>query len=648
MTRVRRLWWRPAAFLAAPLLLFAQPSSQALAADIAAHANDARVSARRGPGDAVELEGFFDGLMALALEDKHIPGATVVVVASGRLLLAKGYGHADVDRRIPVDPGRTLFRIGSISKLFTSTAVMQLAEDGKLDLGADINRYLDFSIPATFAEPITLEHLLTHTAGFEWDARDVFAKDLAAIVPLGRWLADHVPARIHPPGVHAAYTNYAMALAGYIVERASGMRWEDYVEQRIFAPLRMTRTTARQPLPDPLLEDMAQGYEFQNGRFERRPWELIAGATPAGSITTTGTDMARFMLAHLQGGEFEGRRIAGTSTLERMHARWFGHDVRLPGVALGFYERTSHGLRIIGHGGATRWFHSDLALIPSEQVGLFIAFNSPEGAALANGLVLRAFLDHYYPFSQTAMLPPANAVQPAPAVAGEYWFNRMSYRTFQKAATLFAPVRIVANRDGSLLLRWSLGDMRLVPVGPLIYRDDRGRDLVAFDAAKSGRVTHAYIGSIPFMALERVPWHQSAQFHWLLLAMALSVFVATLVSALGRLGRRLFGWSLPPVLAGWSWLVGLALAYVGFVLVISALASDPYALLSAPAIGLRGALALPVIGALLTVAAVIHTVAHWRQRAGTVGQRIRYASVVLVSLMFLWSLNQWNLLGWRL
>jgi CubicO group peptidase (beta-lactamase class C family) len=648
MTCTRRLVLRSAAFVAAALLLLADPCPRALAAHTADHANDVRTSPRRGPGDAVELEAFIDGLMSLALEDKHIAGATVVVVAGGRLLLAKGYGYADVDRRIPVDPERTLFRIGSISKLFTSTAVMQLVEDGKLELDADVTRYLDFSIPATFAEPITLEHLLTHTAGFEWDGRDLFAEDVSGIVPLGRWLANHVPARVRPPGMHAAYTNYAMALAGYIVERASGMPWEDYLEQRVLAPLSMTRTTGRQPLPAPLLGEMAQGYEFLNGRFESRPWEVIAGAAPAGSITTTGTDMARFMLAHLQGGEVGGRRVARKSTLERMHTRSFGHDSRLPGLALGFYERTTHGLRILGHAGATRWFHSDLALIPSEQVGLFVAFNSAQGADLTNGSLLRSFLDHYYAFAQAPALLPANAAQPASAAAGEYWFNRMSYRTFQKAATLFATVRIQANRDGSLLLRWPLEDMRLLPIAPLIYRDELGRDLVAFDATKSGRVTHAYIGSIPFMALERVRWHQSAQFHWLLLAVALAVFVATLLSALGRLGRRLFRWSLPPVLAGRSWVVGLALADVGFALFISVLASDPYALLSGPAIGLKSALALPVIGALLTVPAAIHAVGHWRQRAGTAGQRIRYTGVVLVSLVFLWSLSQWNLLGWRL
>jgi CubicO group peptidase (beta-lactamase class C family) len=206
-------------------------------------------AAVRGVRDRAELEAFVDGIMVANLRDKHVAGATVAVVKDGALLFAKGYGYADVAKRRPIDAERSLFRIGSTSKLFTWTAVMQLVEQGKLDLDADVNRYLDFKIPATFPQPITLRHIMTHTPGFEEDGRDLISDDSTKIPALGGWLATHIPGRVRPPGTFASYSNYATALAGYVVQRASVFQWDDYIEQHVLAPLGMTQTTTRQPLP---------------------------------------------------------------------------------------------------------------------------------------------------------------------------------------------------------------------------------------------------------------------------------------------------------------------------------------------------------------------------------------------------------------
>ncbi|HEU5208480.1 MAG TPA: serine hydrolase domain-containing protein, partial [Longimicrobiales bacterium] len=188
-------------------------------APVGAQTPELNVASPRGPTDAAELEAFLDGVMVAHMRDKHIAGATVSVVRGGGLLLSKGYGFADVEERQPVDAERTMFRIGSVTKLFTWTAVMQLVEAGRIDLDTDVNTYLDFEIPATYDEPITMRHILSHTPGFEEDSRDLFTKDSASIVPLGRWLADHLPERVRPPGQYSSYSNYATALAGYIVER---------------------------------------------------------------------------------------------------------------------------------------------------------------------------------------------------------------------------------------------------------------------------------------------------------------------------------------------------------------------------------------------------------------------------------------------
>ena len=606
--------------------------------------------AARGLRGRAELEAFLDGVMVANLRDKHVAGATVAVVKDGEVLLTKGYGLANVDRRAPVSADRTLFRIGSTSKLFTWTAVMQLVEQGKLDLDADVNRYLDFRIPATYPQPVTLRHVMTHTAGFEEDGRDLLTDDPARMVPLGRWLATHVPGRVRPPGTFSSYSNYATALAGYVVQRASGLPFDDYVDQRILAPLGMTHTTTRQPLPAALRGGMSGSYQWADGRFRAKPFEIITGAAPAGSVSATADDMARFMLAHLNGGALGGGRILAESTTARMHARAFTHDDRIPGFALGFFEKSSHGLRIVGHGGDTRWFHTDLALIPEERLGVFVSYNTDTGGELSFGPFLKQFLDHYYPQPQA---PPttlsAAAAEQARRVAGTYAFNRRSYTTFQKALGLAGDITVTADDSGRVVVKSGLGPMHLVPVGPLLYRDEMGGDLVAFRADGSGPATVGFLGLAPMMAMERVPWYANARLHWVVLGLAVLVFVATIVAAARRVVRRRLGAPRPEDGLPGRWMVVLpAVLNVVFLIAVGAIIGASGGLLEGPLTGLKIAFALPVLSTLLTLGAAWTAVRHWRRGVGTRGARLRYGAVVALALLFTWSLNQWNLLGWRL
>lgn len=605
--------------------------------------------ARRGPSDPAEVEAFLDGLMKAQMEAHDVAGATVAVVRDGEVLLAKGYGYADVDDRTPVDPDSTLFRIGSVTKLFTWTAVMQLVEAGELDLDADVETYLDFELPDDYEEPITLRHILTHTPGFEEDARDLFSEDPDDKQPLGEWLATHVPARVRPPGEFSAYSNYATALAGYVVQRVSGLAWNDYLEQRILEPLGMEQTTGRQPLPSRLAPHMSEGYAWTDARFEAKPFEIITGAEPAGSISSTASDMARFMLAHLNEGELDGRRILSAETARTMHARAFGHDERLSGFALGFYEKSRPGLRIIGHGGDTRWFHTDLALVPSEELGVFVSYNTASGGELSYAPFLDAFMDHYYPVSPEPVTAGEEAREAAERVAGEYAFNRRSYTTFQKAFGLAQSTEISAREDGSLLLTSPLGPMRFVPVEPLLYRRQLGHRLLSFREGGDGEITHAFLELTPMMALERVPWHESTTLHRGLLGLAALAFLGTVVAAVRRWWRRRRGVTLPgDELPGRRVLVAMAVTNLAFVGAFASLASDPTSVMSGPLTGLKVALALPLVGLLLTLAAVWFAVRQWRGGSGTLGARLRYASVTALGLLFAWSLSVWNLLGWQM
>src|SRR5690242_2540951 len=211
------------------------------------------------PLTASDVGAFLDGFLPMQLEREDIAGAVVVIVKDGQILFAKGYGFSDSAKRKPVSVENTMFRPGSVSKLFTWTSVMQLVEQGKLDLDKDVNEYIDFKIPEAFGKPITLKNLLTHTPGFEEQVKDLITNKVET-PNLGNYLKTHIPGRIFPPGTVPAYSNYGAALAGYIVERVSGEPFDQYVENHIFKPLGMTHSTFDQPLPADMAPNMSNGY----------------------------------------------------------------------------------------------------------------------------------------------------------------------------------------------------------------------------------------------------------------------------------------------------------------------------------------------------------------------------------------------------
>src|ERR1051325_2359835 len=323
---------------------------------------------------ATDVENFLDGLVPLQIAKDNIAGVTISVVKDGKLLFAKGYGYADVKNKKLVSPKETLFRPGSISKLSTWTAVMQLFEQGKLDLDRDINTYLDFKIPDAFGKPITLKNVMTHTPGFEEQVKDLF--DTRPNPPnLGEYLKTHIPRRIYPPGTVPAYSNYATAVAGYIVERVSGRPFDQYIAENILKPLKMTRSSFAQPLPAALAPLMSGGYRLASSTEGAQSFEMI-NPFPAGSLSSSATDMAQFMIAHLQDGQLGDAKILKPETARLMHSRLFALDDAANAMCYGFYEESRNGHHIIGHGGDTIYFHSDLHLVLDQNVGFFVSYNS--------------------------------------------------------------------------------------------------------------------------------------------------------------------------------------------------------------------------------------------------------------------------------
>ncbi|HEX8898663.1 MAG TPA: serine hydrolase domain-containing protein, partial [Chthoniobacterales bacterium] len=320
-----------------------------------------------------DLEAFLDALIPTQLQNRDIAGAVIAVAKDGQLFLAKGYGYADFAGKKPVLADKTLFRPGSISKVFTATAIMQLVEQGKLDLDRDVNDYLDFAIPKTYPEPVTLRRILTHTAGFEETLKNLFVPTAREMRPLRDYLIAAMPARIFPPGTVPSYSNYGLTLAGYIVERVSGEPFDKYIAAHILTPLKMDHSTFAQPLPENLAANMSSGYLA--AAQGARPFEFVT-ASPAGALSATATDMTRLMLALLGEGTLEGATILKPESVRAMEARQFEPHPALHAIGFILMEYSMNGQRIVGHGGDTIYFHSDMIVLPDAHVGLFISYNS--------------------------------------------------------------------------------------------------------------------------------------------------------------------------------------------------------------------------------------------------------------------------------
>lgn len=525
-----------------------------------------------------DLEVWLDGFMTYAQRRGNIAGSVAVVVKDGAILFQKGYGHADVDGQVPVDPERTLFRPGSVSKLFTWTAVMQLVEQGLLDLDTDIDTWLDFRIPARSDGPITLRHLMTHTAGFEESIRALIVTEPDELQSFEDALKVSIPARVYPAGTVPAYSNYGTALAGYIVERVSGLPFDDYVEERIFAPLEMRQSTFRQPLPAHLAADMSKAYTLATAA--EKPFELL-GLAPAGSLSTSGSDIARFMIAHLQQGEFGNARILGERTARLMHDTERVNIAPLNPMLLGFFDTSLNGRRVIGHGGNTFWFHSYLRLFIDDGVGLFVSFNTSgdQGSyAAIHTALFEQFSDRYLPGPNPDGEVEADVAEAqAQAIAGLYLSSRRSRTNLLAVGNLLNQTRVFANGDGGITLPGIRGVNRAAttwrPIGPWLWRDTASRNLLAAQVEEGRVVAFAINSSAPIMRFEPVPWWQSAA--WLLPAAkaSLAIVALTLLAwpTLAILRRR--HRSQTPAVARrdtrvrvWMWLLslsvlGLALAF---------------------------------------------------------------------------------------
>lgn len=601
--------------------------------------------------DSVDVTTFADRFFAENLGHLHVPGATLAVVKDGHLLLAKGFGLSNLQTHAPVVAERTLFSVQSITKLFTVTAVMQAVERGLVGLDDDVNEHLKaFQVPHTFPEPILMRHLLTHTSGLEDKGIGIAARREADWLPLGTFLARSLPPRVTPPGQVMLYSDCGICLAGYAIESASGVALADFMERNILEPLGMARSRFLK-LPPELAHDRAMGYSYERGAYVALPLDF-SNIWPASSMMTTATDMARFMIMHLQDGRLGDVRILDENLARDMHRRHFSHHPRLAGVCYDFFEHFDNGRRAIGHTGAGNGFTSELLLFPDHKAGYFLATNAADPTLL--GRFREAFFDRYFP----ATKPAPDRPQPRPAtpvdrLTGWYWSNRYDRRTIEKVASLVGGyVRVSPDADGNLLV----DGLPYAEIEPLLFHSlvPTEHPDVVFRMNASG--DGAWLLT-DFQAYERVSWYSTPPVQLGMMACAIVVLLSasvgwSLAYSYDRLRRRP---SQQPAMARlarlWAGAAGAAnggvVLIVGFMLLrveLPSVATDfqvglPRLLIATIACGtLSGVLSLGV----LAFAALAWVKGYW-----SLTGRVHYSLVAVASLAYLWFCNDWNLIGLR-
>lgn len=491
---------------------------------------------------ASDLQPWLDEQMGKAMPSGSIAGAVVVVVKDGNVVVSKGYGYADVAAKKPVDPASAMFRVASISKLFTWTAVMQLVEQHKLDLDADINRYLDFTIPPRDGKPVTLRDLMTHTAGFEDVLRDRYASDPASLMSNEAWLKRWVPARIYPVGEVPAYSTYGAALAGYIVQRASGMPFDTYMERHIFTPLGMQHASFRQPLPADMQADAAPGYR----RADATPQAFeLRTAAPAASLSISGEDMAHFMIAHLQYGRAGESQLLEQASVKQMQAYLRAAIPFLPGMALGFAHMDRDGQIILGHSGNIPDFHSLVALFPEQHAGVFIAIDGNPEQNLPRQLI-DGFSQRYFPPLPQLKLPTlATAKQHAGQIAGRYSSSITSQSNVLALRDLFQEVWVGVASDGTLRIPL-LGAESWREVKPYVWVDDAsGHHLAALMRDGKVRMWSIDTQSPTQVFLPATGWTPARVCAVLTILLAVFALVALSWPLLALLRQRGMGSALP-------------------------------------------------------------------------------------------------------
>ncbi|NIR50138.1 serine hydrolase [candidate division KSB1 bacterium] len=584
-----------------------------------------------------DLQSFSDAFFENRMEELHIPGAVILLVKDGRILFQKGYGYADIEHKVPVSPEKTLLRVGSITKLFTSTAMMQLIEKGQVNLNENVNNYLKlFKIDNPYPNPVTVKSLLTHTAGFDHQHIGRYVRPRTEVRPLGQVLKDNLPRLVFNPGEFINYSNVGLSLVGFLVEEITNVHFTEYIKDNILQPLEMHSTGfAHEIEPN---RDLAIGYKYAGHNYRAFPAEYL-NLVPAGALISTAADMAKFMIMHLQDGRYQNIRILEGETVREMHRRQFDLHPRMWGWCYGFYEGFDNSIRAIMHSGNTRGFSSLLYLLKEQNLGIFIAYNAND-ASLYDEYIDR-FHRRYFPVSNEIkpdepLLVDKNHVR---RFTGIYQFNSAPKLSISKLTKLLenpSEVVIDSNEDGTLNVHLPERILKMFEIEPLLFRSLSDETRMAFEEDDEGNITHMFLNRDKPVTLEKLAWWQTFRFQINFMRAFVFVFAISLFCLIPY-----YLTSQRPA-KGLIFLAGL-ICFLNVVFLVGLIALyDTGELRFGISTGLMALLIIPKITTILWCGLLLLTIMAWRKESGTLIQRLHFSFVTVTLLAFVPFLYYWN------
>ncbi|GAB3443495.1 serine hydrolase [Streptomonospora sediminis] len=613
-------------------------------------AADETGAAGNAPAEATpaNVQRFLDKRIPELLNEYNIPGATVSVVADGRPAVAGGYGEANVENGTPVEADKTSFPMASVSKTFTATAVLQLVDAGELDLDANVNKYLpqDARIPDTYpGEPVTLHHLLTHTAGFEDSALAIAATSPEDHIDLRQYTVSHKPDRIYPPGRFIGYNNYSTTLAGFIVQEVTGTEFNQYIGENIFAPLGMEESAFAQPDEAADMFDTPTLYDPSATNEAATLW---VNQAPAGAGWATSPDMARFLAALLNGGTYDGATILSPESAGMVLSPQTTMHEEVTGSGYGSWETSGYGQLVMNHGGDIHGGHTQWRAAPEEDFAVYVAVNGDgtganslqDGRAHMVEDVMAEFVGE-----ATAEKPEAADI-PLERYVGTYRTTRINHSDVSEAANAMTMSNVTTTGDGRLQTVDLLGKTTWTPIEPNLFQNKDG-DHLAF-VEEDGEVIGLAIDAIPEMAFERISTLENFNVHAAAAGAALVIMLTALVWPLAGLVRLMRGRRATStagsvsarVLAGISG--AICIYYTGFLVYLVSNGS----LLQEMLFDVSPLLNVQLLPAVLTGAGVlVSAVVAWTNKWWSVGGRIHYTVITLALILYLVIAAKYGMIG---
>ena len=593
--------------------------------------------------DPPTLETYIDDFIHKKMEEYHIPGLAFVMVKDGEIFLSKGYGYADVTEKTAVKPGETLLRVGSVSKLFTATAVMQLVEQGKLNLKTDVNEYLTlFKLPENYPEPVTPHNLLTHTSGFRSKPIGILTRDEGERKPIGDFLASNMLPRSLPPGSVIIYSNHGFYLAGHLVETISGCSFEQYMEEGILQPLEMQNSSFA--MTDKLSSSLANGYQFINGNYEVVPAEYsIIKPSPAGSLIATAEDIAHFMIAQLQRGKYKNQQILNENTCTEMQKQQFTNDPKLPGVCYGFYEYKDYNQRAIMHDGDVSGFSSRLFLLPECNLGFFVCINT------GNSILRMEITDHLMSYffkrpedTSTKEIPEDKPFKET-KLTGFYRGVRLGLDSFDKLTYTGEVWELTENTANSL-----------IELEPGLFQFPQSNTKITYREDEKGNVKYIHMDAQQMpISYERLAWYEEyLRFAELWYGIFALIFfcIGVLRPLVNKIRARKNPGPAHSRLIRYTKFSAtiVSIIYLTFIAGFAPafMMNEEQFAFGVPFI-IKALLVLPLINMILSLAFIIFFIKSWKDEHWNFKRRLGYIFTAFIFIGFAFYLNYWNLIGFQ-